>query len=566
MSRRGITPYRIPFDGAADELPGKEIVGSKGHNLMRMARRGLPVPHGFVLPTELCRRYLKLGKAGLDGLELALERELEVLAQRTGRMFGDPRRPLLVSVRSGAAVSMPGMMETVLNIGLTPLTRRGLIRSTGNPRLAEDCRRRLVQQYGEVVLGIPPARFNERLREFCAGREPPDVDLLDTNELAALAASFEEVFTAESGHPFPQDPMRQLSSAVEAVLRSWSSERAKSYRKLNGIPDDMGTAVTIQAMAYGNLGPTSGSGVGFTRNPANGRNELYVDYLPNAQGEDVVSGRRRAYGIEALERRTPEAYRALTDARSVLELEFGDMQDFEFTVEAGTLLLLQSRTGKRTPLAALRIAYDLVSEQIISPAEAAARIEGLDLETVRDERLAPEPGVMPLSRGIGASSGVAIGVAAFDPSRVVALREAGRPVVLFRPTAETADVAALAEAAALVTAEGARTSHAAVVARELGKPCIVACTPLELHASGRSARFGPELVAEGATVAIDGASGEVYSGEQRIVCEQAEELLAAARSWRRQRGSQRPPRKEKEMPKDKERSHTGRALGGTKIS
>ena len=378
--------YRIPFDGDPKQLPTKDTVGSKAHNLMRLAGCGLPVPPAFVLGTGICRDFLKRGSKALDGLDQILERELQHLGARTGRLLGDAKRPLLLSVRSGAAISMPGMMETVLNVGLTEATLRALIRMIGNPRLAHDCRRRLVQQYGEVVHGIAPERFEKRLEAVLAELEATDVDELGASGLRRIAAAFEEEFESANGKPFPSDPNLQLEAAIEAVFRSWAGARAKSYRKLNRIPEDLGTAVIVQAMVFGNLGPDSGSGVGFTRNPSDGSNELYVDYLSNAQGEDVVSGRRRAMGLADLERRAPAAHRALIDARALLEREFRDVQDFEFTVEDGRLFLLQSRTGKRTPLAALRIAHDLAEEGLISAAEALERLQSIDLAAIENVR------------------------------------------------------------------------------------------------------------------------------------------------------------------------------------
>ncbi len=526
---------RIPFDGGAMELPAKELVGSKAHDLMRIARCGLPVPPGFVLSTQLCRDYLKHGAEALDGIDEVLVRELDHLAALTGRGFGDASRPLLVSARSGAAVSMPGMMETVLNIGLTDETLRGLVRMTGNPRLARDCRRRLVRQYGEVVHGIAPARFDVRTLELLNARGLSEVDELDTDGLKQLAAVFEEEFETRTGMDFPTDPLVQLKAAIEAVLRSWSGDRAKSYRKLNAIPDDLGTATTVQAMVFGNLGPDSGSGVGFTRNPANGENELYVDYLANAQGEDVVAGRRRALHPDELARRAPEAWQALAGARDILEHEFKDMQDFEFTVEAGRLVFLQSRTGKRTGLAALRIARDMVREKLIRPAEALARLDGIRLDEIEETKLAPAAGVTPAAKGTPAGIGVAVGVVAFDPLRVAALKRAGKAVILVRETAEPDDISALAEAAALVTLEGARTSHAAVVARQLEKPCIVACGGFAIDPGGQRGTLGGEAIAEGDAISLDGSTGEIFRGEIEVARNRPLELLAEIQRWTRKR-------------------------------
>lgn len=540
--------YRIPYTGPVELIPGKETVGSKAHNLMRLGRCALPVPPAFVLSTEVCRDYLHRGPAALAGLDGVLDAELERLGRATGRYFGDAKRPLLLSVRSGAAISMPGMLETVLNVGLTATTLRALIRMSGNPHLAYDCRRRLVQQYGEVVSGIPPARFAARLNALLAELGTADVDALDTSGLRRIAEAFEDEFAAATGERFPANPRAQLNGAIEAVLRSWSSERAESYRKLNAIPDDLGTAVIVQAMVFGNLSPASGSGVGFTRSPADGADELYIDYLASAQGEDVVAGRRRAMGLSELERRAPDAYRGLIEARKLLEQEFRDMQDFEFTVEENRLFLLQTRTGKRTPLAAARIACDLVAEGLISGPEALARLDGIDLDAIEMVGLRPVPGAEPLARGTSASPGVAVGVVVCDPERVDAVKRRGKPVILVRETAETSDIGALSQAAALIAAEGARTSHAAVVARQLAKVCIVGCEGLRIDASGRRCTIGATTIREGDVLSVDGSKGEIYCGEVPVVRARPAELLERISQWRAEAAPQGTPNS---MPKRK---------------
>jgi len=523
--------FRIPFDGPSVELPGKDAVGSKAHNLMRLARRELPVPPGFVLGTEVCRDYLRRGPAALDDIDSVLEVELQRLADLTGRYVGDRKRPLLLSARSGAAISMPGMMETVLNLGLGAGAMRGLLRLTGNPRLAQDCRRRLIQQYGEVVHAIAPSRFEEREKTLLAQLSAATIEDLDTAGLAMLAAGFEEEFEASASRPFPTDPLRQIRTAIEAVLRSWSSERAKTYRRLNGISDELGTAVTIQAMIYGNLGPTSGSGVGFTRDPSSGQDQLYIDYLPNAQGEDVVSGRRTALGASELQHRVPEAYDVLVRAKVILEHEFGDMQDFEFTVEDGRLYFLQSRSGKRTALAALRIAHDLAVSGVVTRQAALELLNGVDLDQVVEERLVVGPGHAPLLKGIPAGTGVAVGAAVFDPERGAQLRREGKPFILLRQTAETGDIDALSQAAALVTVEGARTSHAAVVARQLGLPCVVGCTSLRIATSGRRAVVGTTSIAEGDQLSVDSTTGEIYLGKAEALRSRPVDLLNEIERW-----------------------------------
>jgi len=523
--------YRIPFDGSPAKIPGKDVAGSKAHNLMRMASSGLPVPPGFVISTDYYRRFVTDGEAALDGLWPAMAQELEWLGALTGRHFGDAKKPLLVSVRSGAAVSMPGMMETVLNVGLNAAAQSGIVRLTGNPWLAQDCRRRLIQQFGEVVHGIPAARFDEKVAEIISAAGAQSIEELATSDLKSLSAAFEKVYETEVGKSFPDDVVAQLRATVEAVLVSWSSERARSYRRLNNIPDTLGTAVTIQTMVFGNIGPTSGAGVGFTRNPATGSNELYVDFLANAQGEDVVAGRQCVSGLNELERRAPDACRALIAAKDALEREFRDMQDFEFTVQEGRLQLLQARAGKRTPLAALRIARDLVSENIVSPSEALALLESVDLDEIEETGFELPAGSTPIATGTSAGLGVAVGMAIFDPDRVVEASRGKHAVILVRPTAETADVAGLSAAAGLISAYGARTSHAAVVARQLGKPCIVACSGLSVDPSGRHAIIGSERIAEGDPISMDATTGHVFKGKFEIVHRRPSELIAEIRSW-----------------------------------
>lgn len=523
--------YRIGGDGTNGPLPAKELVGSKAYNLMRLAARGLPVPPAFVLSTKLCLDYLDKGPAALDALDDILDAEVGELGARTGRHFGDMKRPLLLSVRSGAPVSMPGMMETVLNIGLTETTERALVRMTGNPRLAADCRRRLVQQYGEVVHAIAPAHFEQRLASVLDAMGIGDVDELDTAGLKQISDAYLAEFALLTGKRFPADPRAQLKAAILAVFRSWTSARAESYRKLNAIPGDLGTAALVQAMVFGNMGPASGSGVGFTRSPADGNNALYVDYLANAQGEDVVAGRRKAMDLAELERRAPDAYAALKEARPLLEQEFGDMQDFEFTVEEGRLYLLQTRTGKRTPLAALRIAVDLVDEGLIAPSQALERLATLDLEAIETVHLKGATGQEPIACGTAASTGIAAGAAVFDPERLAAVKRKAGSVILVREAAETSDIGALAEADALVTAQGARTSHAAVVARQLGKVCVVGCDSLVIEASGRRARFGAQTIEEGCTISVDGTGGAIFRGKVEVVSERPTKLLEKVYQW-----------------------------------
>jgi pyruvate,orthophosphate dikinase len=527
--------HRIPFERADGDLPGREIVGSKAANLMTMARLGLPVPPGFVLGTEWCRAYMRSGTHVLKELEPVIRAELKALEQRTKRGFGDPKRPLLVSVRSGAAVSMPGMMETVLNVGLTATTVPGVVRMTGNPRLALDCRRRLLEQYAEVVHAVEPAVFDDLVAKELAASNVAHRHQLDAQSLRRIVQESEVLFAQEAGMPLPDAPLDQLMATVEAVLKSWNSERAKTYRRLNSIPDSAGTAVIVQMMVFGNAGPTSGSGVGFTRNPADGTDALYVDYLPNAQGEDVVSGRRNALGSADLERRVPEAWRELLSIKDALEGAFADMQDFEFTIQDGRLFILQARSGKRTPLAALRIAHDLVASGLVSPKVALGRLEAINLEEIACRELVPEKGAVPIAKAIAASTGVTVGVAVMDPARVQDFKKRRVEVVLIRDSAETSDIEVVAEADAIVTRLGARTSHAAVVARQLGKVCLVGCDALRIDSSARSCRFGERVIHEGDMLSIDGSQGVIYAGAAEVRESRPDALLREIKKWQKKR-------------------------------
>jgi len=523
--------YRI-HDGVAAETPSKDVVGSKAHNLMIMAQQGLPVPPAFVFGVDLCRAFLDAGDAALDGMEDSLTLELDRLGAPLRRRFGDARKPLLVSVRSGAAVSMPGMMETVLNVGLTAQAVRGLIRLTGNPRLAYDCRRRLIQQFAEVVHGADGRVFERLLADTLRAEHLDDAGRLGSEAMAELAAASLLAFENAVQHAFPEDPVEQLRAAIRAVLASWSSERAVAYRRANGIDDRAGTAVIVQAMVFGNAGALSGSGVGFTRSPVNGSDTLYIDYLPNAQGEDVVAGRRSALGTVELELRAPAAFMQLQACKSVLERAFADMQDFEFTIEDGRLYFLQCRSGKRTPLAALRIACDLVTEGLIDPSTGLRRLEGIDLDSVGAETFVVDDKAVRIARGVSASAGVVSGVAVFDSARVSQAAAGGAPVILFRDFAETADYPALRQVAGLVTAQGARTSHAAVVARQMGKVCIVGCRDLQIDESGRGGRIGGHVVREGDLLSIDGGDASIYEGALPVRSEKPERLLTMVNSWR----------------------------------
>jgi pyruvate,orthophosphate dikinase len=509
-----------------------EAVGNKAANLIRMAAAGLPVPPGFVLPTSLCRAYFDNGGRLPQGTVELLQRGVRELERATRQKFGGARCPLLVSVRSGAPVSMPGMLDTILNAGLCDHTLPALVRHTGNPRHAWDSYRRLVQSYAEVVRGAPSAPFDHILDEHLRTEEVPELVELDVAALKGATAAFLGHYTRATGAPFPQDPVEQLTGAVEAVFRSWRSPRAVEYRRLNKLDDHLGTAVTVQAMVFGNMGGTSGSGVGFTRNPATGANELYLDFLWNAQGEDVVSGRCAVQGAEGLRDSCPELVTRLRTAAQRLEALFRDAQDFEFTVQEGRLYLLQTRAAKRTPLAALRIACDQVREGLIDESTGLSRLADHDLATISTVRIHPTLHAKYVGDGTPASTGVAVGEAVFDPQRAATAAAAGRSVVLIRTDIATDDIAGLAAAGGILTARGGRTSHAAVVARQLNKVCVVGCRELRIDPDERVCVLGTETIREGDLVSLDGDSGRVYAGKVEVTRVVPTEYLNEVARWK----------------------------------
>jgi pyruvate, orthophosphate dikinase len=502
--------------------PSAETMGFKAFNLLRMAGLGLPVPPAFAIGTKYCHDAASSSKASQPAL---WHPGLQALERATLLRFGDARSPLLLSVRSGAPVSMPGMMETLLNIGLCDATLAGFLRQTGNPRLVWDTYRRLVASYGEVVAGVPASIFDTESAALVGTRDERELDFA---ELRALTHRYLEAFAGAAGTPFPQDPQAQLAGAIGAVFASWQSRKACEYRRQRGIPDDIGTAVTVQVMVYGNAGGRSGSGVGFTRDPVSGEPKLWIDFLFNAQGEDVVSGRRSAYGHDELAAVMPAVWQALGDTAAKLEREFGDMQDFEFTVQDSHLYLLQTRNGKCSAQALARIALDLFDAGVISANVARERTAALKLDELVATRTVSSDGrpLMPLSHAASASSGVAVGEIAFDEAAARALHADGASVILVRHDAETADIAALELAAGLLTQRGARTSHAAVVARQLGKVCLVGCAQMQLDEIGRTLQIGETTLREGDLLTLDGNDGAVYAGAVHTAVEPLVDLQA----------------------------------------
>lgn len=515
-------------------LAGPRDVGFKAHNLMRLARLGLAVPEAFVIGTAACKAWFADRDATRAMLRGLLRDALAGIEQASGLGFGSPRRPLLVSVRSGAPVSMPGMMDTLLDIGLADATLRGLLRLTGNPRLAWDSYRRLVQQFAEVVHQANPAPFRAALARRLARERLGAAYELDFRALRDLTLEYLEIYAERVGALFPQDPYEQLEAAVGAVFESWMSARAVAYRRLHGIAENLGTAITVQRMVFGNAGGTSGAGVAFTRDPTTGENRLYVDFLFNSQGEDLVSGRSTGGDAERMTRVLPAVAAQLAETRRGLEQEFRDVQEFEFTVQDARLYLLQTRTGKRTPWAALRVAVELANAGAITPQEALARVADLDLGSIQRVRIVARNGIAALALGVPAGLGVAAGQVALDAAAAQRLGRAGAPVILVREDISTDDVSAIATCAGVLTVHGSRTAHAAVVARQLGKPCVVGCAALTIDPVRRRLHFGDTTVAEGETICLDAESGEVFSGNPKIAVERPDEYLRALAGWRAQ--------------------------------
>jgi pyruvate, orthophosphate dikinase len=519
--------YVYDFDEPCEG--GRELLGGKGVGLAEMTQLGVPVPAGFTITTEACRDYMRAGRQMPAGLAEEIERHVEALETKSGKRFGDRHDPLLVSVRSGAAISMPGMMDTILNVGLDRESVEGLAETTGNRRFAYDSYRRLVQMYGETVDGIDGHRFEQELSKLKQERgAEQDVDLSDA-DLAELVGRFERIYEEETGRMFAQDAREQLARAVEAVLQSWDTPRAQVYRRAHEIPDDLGTAVNVVQMVFGNKGETSATGVTFTRNPSTGEPGLFGEFLVNAQGEDVVAGIRTPEPIARMEQVLPQAFDELQDTIRRLEEHYRDMQDIEFTVEDGTLYLLQTRTAKRTAAAALKAAVDMVDEGLISREEAVARIEPGQLEQLLHPMLDPKAGYEVVATGLNASPGAASGKVVFDAATAEQRGSAGESVILVRWETTPDDYYGMRHAAGILTAHGGLTSHAAVVARGEGIPCVTGCEGLQVEPG--LARLNGHELHEGDEITIDGATGAVSLGAVRLVPPQINEDFQTVLEW-----------------------------------
>ncbi|HEV8376369.1 MAG TPA: pyruvate, phosphate dikinase, partial [Candidatus Polarisedimenticolia bacterium] len=520
----------------------RDLLGGKGADLAEMSRLGVPVPAGFTITTQACRRYFEEGNRLPASLLEEIHEALSRLQRVLGKRFGDPGNPLLVSVRSGARTSMPGMMDTILNLGLSLETTKGLGQLTGNARFAWDCFRRLVQMYANVVLGVDPTLFEKALVETRTRRGVSEDSQLKAADLEELSRRFLAIVQGVGGVDFPLQPEDQLAGAVGAVFRSWNNERAVTYRKLNRIPGEWGTAVTVQAMVFGNRGDFSATGVAFTRDPSTGEKKPYGEYLPNAQGEDVVAGIRTPLRLNrsdafpasaSLEEAMPDAYRQLLEVFAKLESHYKDLLDIEFTVEEGRLYILQCRRGKRTGFASVRCAVEMVSEKLIEPSEAVQRVEPEQLIQL----LAPifEPAAKEaalaegrlLARGLNAGPGAASGRAVLSADRVVEMARRGEKVILVRLETSPEDIAGMAAAEGILTARGGMTSHAAVVARGMGKICVVGCSDLVVDQEQRVLRFKDQELREGQPLSIDGTMGEVLKGPLPTIPSEIIQVLVA---------------------------------------
>ncbi|MDP2727952.1 MAG: pyruvate, phosphate dikinase, partial [Dehalococcoidia bacterium] len=495
----------------------RDTLGGKGTGLAEMTRVGLPVPPGFTISTDACNEYYRAGNGFPSGLWEQILQALRWVEEQTAKKFGDPSNPLLVSVRSGAKFSMPGMMDTVLNLGLNEQTLKGLTRLTNNERFANDAYRRFIQMFGKIVLGIDADKFEailDKVKEENGARLDTDLTAADLRE---VVQRFLRLVRDETRHDFPQDPYEQLRLSVQSVFESWNNKRAIDYRNFHKIPHDLGTAVNIQTMVFGNMGDDSGSGVAFTRDPATGGKQLYGEFLTNAQGEDVVAGTRTPRAIAQLREEMPPIYQQLAEIADKLEQHYRDAQDLEFTVERGKLYMLQTRAAKRTAAAAVKIAVDMVKEGLITKTEAIQRVEPGQIEQLLMPRFDPQAkdhavaGGRLLAKGLNASPGAATGIAIFDADKAEAMGKGGNAVILVRPETNPDDVHGMLVAKGILTSRGGVTSHAAVVARGLGKPCVAGCEAIQVDMASRRFTVNGRAIQELEQISIDGTTGEVFA-------------------------------------------------------
>jgi len=515
MSEQGREKYVYAFEeGGRDQ---KFLLGGKGANLAEMTNLGLPVPPGFTISTDACKVYMALGDELPPGLmaEVAVARER--LEKQMGKLLGDADDPLLVSVRSGAPFSMPGMMDTVLNLGLNDDSVKGLAKQTQNERFAYDSYRRFVQMFGKIVLDISGELFEEALHDLVEHRGVSVDTELTADDLAGLVETFKGIVKSEKGVDFPTDPQEQLGYAIDAVFKSWNGRRARDYRRMEKIPDDLGTAVNVQTMVFGNKGDDSGTGVAFTRNPSTGEHKPYGDFLKNAQGEDVVAGIRITEPLDAMVNEFPEPHHELLGLMQLLENHYRDMCDIEFTIEQGRLFMLQTRVGKRTAAAALRMAVEMVDEGLIDKTEAVLRVQPAQLDQLLHPQFDPKANFTVLAKGLNASPGAAVGRVYFTADEAEARHEAGERVILVRPETSPDDLHGMIAAEGILTSRGGLVSHAAVVARGMGKPAICGAEAVKIDLAARTFAVGDTTVREGEVISINGTTGEIVVGEVPVI-------------------------------------------------
>ncbi|MFW6230554.1 MAG: pyruvate, phosphate dikinase [Nanoarchaeota archaeon] len=511
----------------------KELLGGKGANLAEMTKLGVPVPPGFTITTQVCDLYYKNNQSYPSGVEDQVEKNLKRLEKEMGKKLGDEKDPLLVSVRSGAAQSMPGMMDTVLNLGLNDNSVSGLAEKTGNERFAWDAYRRFIHMFGNVVMGIKGEKFGKALDDFKEKKGVENDIELTTDDLKELVEAYKKIVIDEKGESFPQDPIDQLWMSINAVFGSWNNERAILYRRLNGITGLLGTAVNVQSMVFGNMGETSGTGVAFSRNPSTGENKLYGEFLMNAQGEDVVAGIRTPQAITELEDTMPDTYKEFVKIVNKLEAHYKDMQDMEFTIQEGRLFFLQTRNGKRTAPAAVKIAVDMEKAGIINKEEAVLRVDPKSLDQLLHKQLDPEGVKLAevLAKGLPASPGAAVGEIVFDAQKAHDLTEKGKDVILVRLETSPEDLIGMNAAKGILTARGGMTSHAAVVARGMGKCCISGCSALKINEDKGTVEVNNEVFREGDFISLDGSKGEVYKGKLPLVNPELSGDFAKIMEW-----------------------------------
>ncbi len=523
-------PKRV-YDFSEGKADLRALLGGKGANVAEMTRLGIPVPPGFTITTTTCAEYNRLKCQFPTGLDTEIKKYLTKLEKKMGKRLGDSENPLLVSVRSGAAASMPGMMDTVLNLGLNDKSVEGLARVSGNPRFAYDAYRRFIQMFGDIVLGIEHSSFEHALASLKKKKRVQNDTDLNEKDLRGLVATYKKIVKQKTKQEFPQKPAQQLELAIKAVFSSWDNPRAIYYRKLHHLKDLIGTAVNVQAMVYGNLGETSGTGVAFTRNPSTGERKFYGEYLMNAQGEDVVAGIRTPLPIAALKRQNPKVYAQLEQIYQKLERHYRDMQDLEFTIEQGTLYLLQTRSGKRTAQAAVRIAVELVKEKLITKKEAVLRVDPASLDQLLHPCLDVKAKRVVLAKGLPASPGAACGQVVFSADAAEAAAKAGKRVILVRQETSPEDIHGMHASQGILTARGGMTSHAAVVARGMGKCCVVGSTEIEIDYRKGVFKTRGKVIKKGDYLTLDGGAGEVLAGEVQTVKPKLDQNFQLLMRW-----------------------------------